>query len=50
MSQCKENEDIFVSFHLLTAGKGEAEKTLSAHITEGNLADLTTLLSRPCII
>lgn len=42
ISQCEKNKDIFVSFHLLTAGTDEAEKTLLPHTTKGNAADLTT--------
>lgn len=36
MPQCKKNEDIFVSFHLLTAGRDETEKTVPAYAAEGN--------------
>jgi hypothetical protein len=38
MPQCRENKDIFVLFHLLTAGRDEAEQTLLAYVTEGNRA------------
>lgn len=47
VSQRKENEDIFVSFHLLTAGSDETEKSLLAYATaEGNRADLMALFLR----
>lgn len=46
MPQCKENEDIFVSFHLLTAGRDETEKTVPALCRRRKSADLMALFSR----
>lgn len=48
--QGKQNQDIFVSSHLQSAGREEAEEILLAHTTEGKLADLTVLFSEACSI
>lgn len=48
MLQCRENKDIFVSFHLLTAGRDESEKTLLAYVMKGDWADPTALFLRSC--